>query len=234
MKNVFFFAPHQDDELTNLGAAICADIDAGNEVFCVLCTDGGASGARLLIGDNGACAWHEGDHVFPMSRDDFSAARDREFIASCLAMGLKRENIIVSPCRGKDSSLKLEEAEKIILDATASFPPESVVVKTLYPLARGKQNPDHTALGMAAKQLFSRGCFSSLELYYEMILLPADDVQLFTMIPAPSQREKLLAACAEYGLWAPEAGRFAVGRHSVFDEFSDFERKPFSYLVKSL
>ena len=46
IKYVLYFSPHQDDELLNLGAAMCKDINAGYEVFCVLCTDGGASGAR--------------------------------------------------------------------------------------------------------------------------------------------------------------------------------------------
>ena len=231
-KQIFYFAPHQDDELTNLGAAICADVEQGHEVYCVLCTDGAASGARALLADGRVCAWHGESHRYPLSKEAFSAARDREFIASCRAMGIKPENILISPLRAPDSSCRADAARQIILDATAGCVPEQTVIKTIYPVTRQHQNPDHTAIAQAAGELFAERRFADLQYYYEMILLPApDSVTLQEIIPSPKGRERLRNAAAAYGLWEPESGRYAIGVHSVYDEFEAFKRQPYARLV---
>lgn len=226
-EHVFYLAPHQDDELTNFGAAICADLSAGREVFCVLCTDGGASGARGLIGDGGSCAWHDGAHLNELSREEFSKARDREFIASCRALGVRDENILIPARRAADGSGDKETARAIILETLVSHPADRLGVKALMPLSGGRQNRDHTATGLAAEELFAEGRFDELTLFWEMILLPAPgDVRLTKITPAPDERERLLKAAEEYSLWDPDAGRYAVGLHSVYDEIKDFEKDP--------
>lgn len=231
---VFYFAPHQDDELTNFGAAICADLDAGHEVFCVLCTDGGASGARGLLADGGGCAWHDKRHTFALSREAFAAARDHEFTASCLALGIEPEHIVISPLRAPDSGCTVEAARRIILDATAACPNEHTMIKTLLPVTWRRQNPDHTAIAQAAAGLKAEGRFADVRFYCEMILLPAPDhIRLQKIEPTPQGRERLLRAADEYGRWEPQNGRFAIGVHSVYDEMEEFRQKPFSWLVSA-
>lgn len=235
MKQVFYFSPHQDDEVTNFGAAICADIEQGHEVFCVLCTDGGASCARELLAGQSVCAWHSGSHAIDLTREAFSAARDREFKASCLALGLKPENILISPLCAPDSGCSADAAQQIILDATAGFAPEQTVIKTIFPTPWQHQNPDHAAIAQAAGALFAKRRFAGLEYYYEMILLPApDDVALQKIVPSPEGKKRLLLAAAAYGLWEPEHGRYAVGYHSVYDEFQAYVREPCAWLVKTM
>ncbi len=232
-KYVFFFSPHQDDELLNLGAAMCQDIDAGREVFCVLCTDGGASGARRLIGDGETCEWHGDRHDYPMDRAAFSAARDGEFTASCLAMGLQPDHILIPADRAPDGQLTAEHAEKLMRDAIKGFPAEQVTLKTLAEVKWQQQNPDHTAVARAALQLRAENACAAVEEYLETILFPApeDAAILETVTPNEAQRKRLLAAAESYCRWQPEEGRFAVGFHSVADEFIQFREEQISRLM---
>ena len=235
-KYVFYFSPHQDDELLNLGTAMCKDIDAGREVFCVLCTDGGASGARRLIGNGGTCQWHEGTHDHPLTVAEFSAARDREFTASCLAMRLSPDHILIPADRASDGQLTAELAAAIMKNAIKDFPAEQVTLKTLAEVTWQQQNPVHTAVAKAALQLWEENACAAAEEYLETILFPAPegiDI-LATLTPDGTQRERLLAAAANYCRWEPENGFYAVGCHSVWDEFDDFRREQFSRLLISV
>ena len=230
---VFYFSPHQDDELLNLGTAMCKDIDAGREVFCVLCTDGGASGARRLIDNGGACRWHEGAHDHPLTVAEFSAARDREFTASCLAMGLSPAHIIIPADRAPDGQLTAERAADIMRSAIKDFPAEQVTLKTLAEVTWQRQNPDHTAVARAALRLREENVCAAAEEYLETILFPAPEGNGIpeTLTPDAAQRERLLAAAANYCRWEPENGFYAVGCHSVWDEFDEFRREQFSRLM---
>ena len=230
---VFYFSPHQDDELLNLGAALCRDIDAGREVFCVLCTDGGASGARRLLGDGGSCRWHDGAHGYPMTGAAFTAARDREFTESCMAMGLRADHIVIPAGRAPDGRLTEAHAAAIMCGAIKDFPPERVAIKTLAEVAWKKQNPDHTAVARAALRLRSEGRCAVAEEYLETILFPAPEEYRIpeTVTPDETRRKRLLAAAESYCRWQPEAGRFAVGFHSVADEFLAFREEQISRLL---
>ena len=233
MKQIFYFSPHQDDELLNLGTAMCRDIDAGHEVFCVLCTDGGASGARRLIGNGGTCSWHRGCHCCPMDAPAFSAARDREFTASCLAMGLPPEHIIIPADRAPDSKLTEDHAAELMRKAIYGFPAENIEIKTLAEVTWQRQNPDHTAVARAALRLREENACAAVEEYLETILFPPPEGTdlLATLTPTPAQRQRLLNAASNYCLWQPDQGRYAVGNHSVWDEFDEFGREQFSRLL---
>ncbi|MCR5041144.1 MAG: PIG-L family deacetylase [Clostridia bacterium] len=234
-EHVFYFSPHQDDELLNFGAAVIRDTDSGLDVHVVLCTDGGASSARRCLCDGGSCVWHEGSHFFDLSPEAFTAARDGEFIGSCLEMGVPEKNICISPLRSADGKLSERTAEDIILDAIKAYPAEEVSVKTLAPVYSKPQNPDHTATGEAAKKLFGAGAFAGLSLFYELILLDGSQTPFSGLEKVgltPAQRERFIAAESRYGMWEPELGSYAVGFHSVYDEFTSQFAEPVSYLLK--
>ena len=255
MDHVFYFPPHQDDELTNFGAAILKDIAAGYDVRCVLCTDGGASSARSLIGNGEECCLHPGRHDHRLTVPEFCAARDREYKACCRELGLEEENIIISPLRGRDGALTVAQARAIILDAIRGLEPEKVTVKTLAPIpgprSRGRivpddrdpapyetaidQNPDHTATGAAARELFKEGAFGHLVQFFESIHLDAagnNAAGLRRITPDEVRREKYIKAAGCYGIWDPENGFYAVGHHSVKDEFDMMTNDPVSWVAE--
>ena len=225
---VFFFAPHQDDELTNLGIPLCRTLGEGASAHVVLCTDGGASGVKRMLINGGGCAWHPGEHNFTLDGPAFTAARDREFYESCRALGVPEGNILISPLRGPDGGLTAENALAVMRDAMKDIPPQERAVVTLAPLPQADQNRDHAAVGYAARTLFDAGECVILTLVWEFILLPPEPemAELVHLVPTPSQFENIKKAAAAYRRWAPAEGRYAVGYHSVADEFDDFLRDP--------
>lgn len=234
-KNIFYFAPHQDDEISNFGVSVIRDVDAGHHVVCVLCTDGGASSARRLIGNGQSCHLHEGKHLYPLTVEEFSAARDREFFACCGTMGLAPEDIRISPLRARDGQLTTEQARAIVLDAIGLLPPEQVEVKTFAPVTVTPQNPDHTAIAVAAEELYRAGAFSRLTRFYEAIFLDRTDAPQYPLerlLPDADQKERYRRAADCYGVWRPQEGRFAIGHHSVKDEFDMMTADPVTLIVK--
>ena len=95
MKKILYFVPHQDDELLGYGLDIAKETKLNSEnVYVFLCTDGSSSGVRRMLCDNKEeCFLHEGKHQYTLGSEEFSKARDREFILSLIALGVKKENI---------------------------------------------------------------------------------------------------------------------------------------------
>ena len=224
MRHIFYFAPHQDDELTNLGVDLCHEAALGAAVHAVLCTDGSASSVKRMLCRGDGCAWHQGAHIYTLTDARFIAARDREFTDSCLALGVPGENILISPLRVPDSTLTADRASEIMRHALAGYDPALCEIRTIAPMPERGQNPDHTAVGQAALR-FARGY--RVTLFYEFLLLPPEDVpELPVLRPSGEERAQLEAAAAAYRRWDPAQGRYAVGYHSVFDEFNDFLSDP--------
>lgn len=222
-----YLVPHQDDEITNFGAGILADLAAGRRVRVVLCTDGGASGVRRMLADGQSCKIHAGEHRYALSGASFTAARDREFRLSCARLGVPARDAVVSPLRGRDGSLSDAQAAEILWAELALFPDSPVAVRSLSVIPG--QNPDHRATALAAAALYRAGAFPALARFWEMIWLdryPADRPPLCRLVPAEEERRRLLAAADAYRIWAPEKGFFAVGEHSVADEFAAFRADP--------
>lgn len=231
-----YFAPHQDDELSNLGADLCRCAADGRRPAVVLCTDGSASGARRLLSNGGGCAWHNGKHPTEMDKKTFIKARDDEFYESCAAMGVAPADIRIPENRAADGSLTVSHAKRLILEAAAAYPGKRVAAKTFLPVSFTDQNPDHFALGCAAITLLAEGRIDRLELFLERIHLDCPGFpHAFAKRIEPrtaEEKERLLKAAAAYRKWAPEAGRFAVGYHSVYDELSDFAAEPYALALK--
>ena len=231
----FFFAPHQDDELTNLGVLLCRTLSEGGSAHAVLCTDGGASGVKRMLCNGGGCAWHPGAHGYTLDGPAFTAARDREFLESCRALGVPEDRIVISPYRGPDGGLSVETALTVMRDAMKAYPPQERAVVTLAPLPHSEQNRDHAAAGQAANTLFDAGECALLTLVWEFILLPPERElpDRKRMVPTPREFERIKKAAAAYRRWAPAEERYAVGYHSVADEFDDFLRTPVCVIAQT-
>jgi len=231
MDHIFYFAPHQDDELTNLGVDLCREVTRGSAVHVVLCTDGSASSVKRMLCRGDTCTWHEGPHVYSLSHARFVAARDREFTDSCLALGVAPENVLIAPGRAVDGTLTADRAAEILRQALAGYDPAQCEIRATAPMPECGQNPDHTAVGQAALR-FKRGY--RVTLFHEFIFLPPGGVPgLPVLRPSPEERARLNAAAACYRLWAPERGRYAVGYHSVMDEFNAFLQDPVAVKMRA-
>ncbi|MBR0144228.1 MAG: PIG-L family deacetylase [Clostridia bacterium] len=225
-----YLAPHQDDELTNLGVDLCREVSEGKEVWCLLFTDGSSSFVREFLGNGEKCPLHPGRHVYRMDRAGFALARDREWRESLAAMGLPAERAVVPEGRAVDGSLTKEQAKELLLRFLAGKNDARVTLKTIMPVTGCRQNPDHTNLGKAAEELFREGGADGLELFFEPILTGKncpEERDLTRVEPENGeQRKKLEKAAAAYGRWDPAHGFFAVGHHSVKGEFDAFAADP--------
>ena len=220
-----YFSPHQDDELLTMGISIRNALRGGlaNELHVVLCSDGSKSGVRSRIEDGKPCPIHGDLHRYSLSIDEFIDARDREFLGSCLALGVRPQNIHFDSERMEDGSVSVEGSERIIKKWLARFP--GATVCTVSPEVGSAQHRDHRALGAAAVALFERGEIDRLELYVEPYCEDAFEgtVKLDEMAPSSDDdRAALRKAIGSYCEWRPEDGRYAVGYHSVTSEFDDF------------
>ncbi len=248
--NVLLFSPHQDDELLTMGifaaniregdmksAGLCAERERGGDVtlHVTLCTDGSSSAVFPLLSNGSECPLHEGAHLFELSESEFVDGRDREFLDSCRALGYRPSEIHFPYVRAKDKFLDVETSKRIISSALRSHPEARVC--TFYPLEAEFQHSDHRNLGRAALELFEEGKITELDLYVEPYLIGKlsdagmlDRLSLEEMKPgSDSASSRLDRAMDAYAAWDPSAGRFAIGRHSVTTEFSDFRRDKTAY-----
>ena len=227
---VLAFAPHQDDELLSMGAYLEKAVSAGQEVHAVLCTDGSASWVKGELKDGGSCAFHSGSHAYDLTTPEFVRARDDEHLESCEALGIKGANVHVPLDRAKDGCLTVEAARRVILEYLALYPGATVCVTN--PYVGSEQHADHTTLGKAAVSLYKEGKIKELRLFVEPYLIDAFEKTnpgaRLRRSSAESETEKSLLeeATDAYSLWDPARGRYAIGYHSVGNDFSIFLSNP--------
>ena len=230
-KTVLYFAPHQDDELLTMGLDICRSVAKKWDVHVILCADGSKSYVRGLLNDGKSCSKHEGEHCYELSVEEFIAARDREFVGSCMALGVPRENIHIPEKRAVDGSVTVEEAEAIMLHYLEKLGKDAYVC-TINSGNGDNQHRDHKAVGKAAENLLNRGVIREVKsfvepyLYHKIIanswILPVDP---YVEQATEAESEKLKNAIGSYSLWDPQQQRYAVGYHSVTTEFNDFMKE---------
>lgn len=199
MQPQVFFLPHQDDELFMAGA-IRRAVNNAQPMAVIMVTDGGASAVRRSLG---------------LSRQAFSVARNREFFHSMRALGVPTSSIYFANPGGiegsanpvyKDDQLTIAQAAEVIEVYYRQFG-----AGRYYTLAGalGRLNADHgdhRVLRRALQQfqpLKEKYFFSENTNFGRLQLLTTDE------------KTAKQAALREYFVWAPRAGRYAIGEHSV-------------------
>lgn len=236
-KKIIYFAPHQDDELLTMGIDICTSISKNQEVYVVLCTDGSKSNVRKILNNGKTCSKHEGVHHYELSTEEFIQARDREFLGSCLALGVPAANVHLPEKRAIDGSLSVGEAENILRTYLSQLG-EDAVVCTISPNNGPAQHRDHKALGIAAENLLNKGVIRELKLFIEPYHSKKvfDNPRLLLDYPHMQRAsgtitKKIREATASYSCWNPAQKQYAVGYHSVTTEFNDFLQEMISYWI---
>ncbi len=221
-KTLLYFVPHQDDELLTMSVDIRQSLKQKDDVHLILCTDGSQSRVRERLNDGHSCSKHAGEHIYNLSLQDFVQARDFEFIDSCMALGVKRDHIHIPQNRAIDGALTQRHAEDIIKHYLSQFP-KDVTLCTIYFKNGKNQHRDHQNLGLAAYHLFKRGFVSKIRFFKEPYC--KSKTEFISIKPTKEDEEKISFAIQSYCLWAPEERRYAVGYHSVTNEFDDFQAK---------
>ncbi len=218
---VVFFLPHQDDEMI-LAGTIAKYIKEGKDVKAVMVTDGGASEVLPGLIKKG---------FIYLTRTVFVARRNDEFFRVMLKLGVKPENILFANSGGKagskkpkyrDTLLTPEQAREVIQNAFERWG-EGVYI-TIAGSAGNSDHPhsDHRVLELALKN------FPVSEKYFytdqidkgEAVGLPIDIL------------EKKQQALAEYFVWEPSRGKFAIGSRSIPERLEFWQSHPFEYRLK--
>ena len=208
-----FFSPHPDDESLSMGGAIAEHVAVGRAVFVELLTHGDKSGTITALGNGKSCDWHEGTHQYALTVEAFGAARVQEFLAATARLGVK--GIVVSDFGDQDLTQSEVESriswwlrnggEGLSLKGTAGGLDDQSK-------AGVPAHADHTALAEALR----RSGHNDLRLY--LSYYPQSGLGTFDAtidLTAKGFCDEKRAALAEYGRWAPAAGRYAIGKHSI-------------------
>lgn len=127
--DVFFFVPHQDDEVLQYGAAIAEHVAAGRTVWVVLLTDGGSS---VQCGIQ-----------YPGNRPACVAARDQEFTNGVTAMG---GHPVIRTDRAIDGKLTQVYAKAVIMNYYPNYPNSSFKAPSEF-----DGSTDHSYVGKALR-----------------------------------------------------------------------------------
>ncbi len=232
-KTFIYFAPHQDDELLTYGIDIAMAVKNGYDVHIVLCTDGASSNVRLRLGNREFCTQCGEQHVFDLTREDFTATRDQEFFGSTDALGVKRENLHLAEKRIVDGQITLENAKALMREYIDRYG-EDCTVGTMYPNPPEIQHKDHRTLGLAAQELKEEGVIKHLRLmeepYVAIIAEHSPDDEPIRIVATDDITEQIAKAVESYFLWDPKNKRYAVGFHSVPREMEQLKTEKALYL----
>ena len=156
------------------------------------------------------------------SGDEIRAARDREFIAAVMAMGVPRDNIyfgvprsarnaaFVRPLDYNDGSAN-QAAARDFVDKAIKYWGSAVDLKTLSDKELGH---DHRMLGQSVRENASR--VNSVRFYWPKYnAKPAGLPTTHPQAVTGSDREAVLQAGREYGKLSHAEGRYAIGWASV-------------------
>lgn len=253
-----FFVPHQDDDAIGFAGAIGEFKAAGRPVFVVLISRGndefllGAmNGTKdcfinqdwlkaiwdLFPEMNFAAEWngHPVSHSFGLTMDDIVLARNKEFLASTLKMGVDQV-FFVNGGQGIDDTEFYSDYEgatkkvaNIIREFQLKFPQASFKFPSgLKDYCCGTdtvpwtRNNTHMAINQAA--LDARASYNLADVKFYRIYAYWNPEKNYQQAPwtstqsiEPSGMQVKRLALHEYKVFDPSKGRYALGYHSVPD-----------------
>lgn len=226
-----YFVPHQDDEVLSMGASIASHAKAGREVHLVLVTDGSGSGAITKVN---AKLKQEGRA--PLTVAQFSKARNAEFEASAIKLGVKKQNLHYE--RLVDGKVTSQQAEKVIDKYIAAYKGASFKSMSWLDL-----HNDHYKLGYALNNRCVSGIVTDCRFYQSALYQKGSthpnalSKPQNTVVSPKGGRyasaTEIARAAAEYKVWNPAAGRYSVGYLSVASSFDHLLKNPSSYYHKN-
>ncbi|WP_066175644.1 PIG-L deacetylase family protein [Bacillus marinisedimentorum] len=201
----FFYVSHQDDELLTMGNAIVDHLHNGFDVHVVLLTDGAASTSIKTVNDK-----LNEESYNSITVEQFSKARNREFLRSASALGVKRKNIHFENLR--DGKTTTDQINKIMRRYSA-----------LYPNARHNSfsyhddHRDHQNSGLSLLNLYNHGFINNVLFYIQNREMSQIDGQYDYY--GHEYDPFIQQAIHAYSEWNPARYKYAIGRTSVSYDF---------------
>lgn len=226
-----FVAAHPDDETLAMGVAIAEHVAAGQAVHVLLMTDGDGSDAIDVLNGIETSGWwgllHSpaAEGYAPLTPASLAAARvvEAETAARCLAAGLSG-TLTLHRAQLPDGAVTAAAAQAAILTVADLIAPAAPI--RLKGHSHVVDNhPDHLAVGVAMRALRTADPVRFADIRHYILPPYWADARLSQVTEswdAPTNadiRARAVNACRAYGAWAPDAGRYAVGWHSVYQTF---------------
>jgi hypothetical protein len=252
---IVFYAPHQDDETLFMGQIIAHHVLAGREVHVVLVTAGDTgivhqdiNGTREPAKPTDPATWWrfnpwwgdlhypEREGYEPLTKEEFGAARDREFIAAAGALGVRPENIHID--RPLPSGVAVADAKAAISKWADHFAARGFQQVGHYTMHWADPNGTHATIGTALRELALTGDVKYGDVRWMVKPEEASKVGASQYVP-PANLQPLIKRMARratipYCSWAPNAGMYAVGCHSIGKIYVDaVVRGDYNYRVVS-
>ncbi|SFJ36722.1 PIG-L family deacetylase [Thermoflavimicrobium dichotomicum] len=243
---VVYFSPHADDEVLTYSVSILNDLNKGKKVYLVLISDGDRSFAREIVngmidyeslhfekaGQKVYCRIHHTYHDPKkekykdgwLSRFDIGQARIREFYKAAETLGIPKEQVEVFTLKNDQyTDVEVRAIFQLYMDR---FP--DAEFKTMSKLDK---HPDHAKLGKVLEELYLEKKIKKptffLSVYMDRFskeMIPGRRVRLEN----PADRQKLVQALNVYKTWRPREGWYALGLHSVPEQFDRMAKNPYA------
>lgn len=224
-----FFSAHADDDTLQFGLDIMRHLAAGRPVHVVLFSLGFTSGAKDKINGLTGSTWWGGTHnphlegYHVLSNEEFGQARQNEFRTACGLLGVQPENLYFHVLDDQGQTFD-KEAAKTIMRTYINMLPAGTSFKTHSPFDSA---PDHVVLAEALHELWQAGEAPDARFFLARndrtkTGLPASS----TITATAAETAKLTKACKAYQAWNPATGSFAIGYHSVADQFENLQSSP--------
>jgi LmbE family N-acetylglucosaminyl deacetylase len=226
-----FYIPHADDEAIGMAGSIQRLKEEGVLVYLVLLTDGYNTKALEILNGDRFCSWHRTYHCLNISMEELMRARLAEFTASARSLGADQFFIInngrglpdlVSPAATSYSEF-VEDVKTVVRGFNQEYP-GSAHHFTSGPAdsfghsrqcPQGKIQPTHLACWEVATSL--RDVLPEVVFHRVYVYLKPKSMRVSgqAVRVQPVWRDKKKTALAQYALFSPQAGRYAIGYHSA-------------------
>jgi hypothetical protein len=214
---VIYYVPHPDDETISMSVGIMKDIDEGKNVILVVYTGGMSTNVCEMINGKRYSNYWDGLHsprregYKELDRTELRQAREREMIDASLMLGVEKNNILFFPKAASEEKLR-----ELMLDFNKRYPHAAHKAMSY--------NDSHTAHALGGRlldELFRVGTLRDVTFFISRCdwqkQQDVKDRQL--LVASSAQLPRLKKAVAAYFLWKPQIGRFAIGAHSVKNQF---------------
>lgn len=227
--------PHPDDETIGMAGGIMADAAEGMRNIVVIYTNGEASDVRWILNGLVPSPLHgrrlnpAEEGYEPLDKTAFGLARVREAVAALERLGVEATDVWTVGL--PDGEVTVDAALGVIRALDQRYPHAAHRTTSL-----SDPHPDHRSLARALYTFLNdkrRGAerppdvrFYSVYTYHR----PADRrAGGLSAVPVHDSDAKA-QALAEYGVWAPDRGRFAIGMLSVPRLLAEAAGDPFEYV----
>lgn len=246
---VIYLVPHADDEVLTFGVPIRNDLRQKKQVYVLLLSKGELSQARDVVngyydhesnhpymaGKSQWCQVHKQLHIpsaegyQPLSVKAFGEARMKEFLRATSALGVPKRNMFVYELQhGHFGWITMHY---IIRDWLKLYPNATFVSMSEIDVQR-----DHAHVGKVLNRLH-RARLIKYKRHYASVATRMKYPELEKKYPIVSLIRKqdkayLSKAIDVYRIWKPHKGHFALGYHSVKNQFEYLKRHMNSVLLR--